>query len=92
MAALCGNAPRRSQAEAPQPGQIYVADTLGELGLFFRLCPFTFIGNTLAGFGGHNIIEPALLACPVIAGPHLETFTQAAARLEAANALVRGDG
>ena len=89
IAALCGNAPRRSQNEAPVPGQIYIADTLGELGLFFRLAPFAFIGNSLAGFGGHNIIEPALLARPVIAGPHLENFTEAAQRLSDARALVR---
>ncbi len=81
-------APRRSQQEAPQPGKIYVADTLGELGLFFRAAPFAFIGNSLVGFGGHNVIEPALLARPVITGPHNENFVEAAARLREAGALV----
>ena len=89
VAALCGNAPRRSLGQAPVPGKIYVADTLGELGLFFRLAPFAFIGNSLVGFGGHNIIEPALLARPVLAGPHLENFTEAAQRLTEAKALVQ---
>ncbi|MGO9816819.1 MAG: 3-deoxy-D-manno-octulosonic acid transferase [Acidocella sp.] len=89
VAALCGNAPRRSLGQAPVPGKIYVADTLGELGLFFRLAPFAFIGNSLVGFGGHNIIEPALLARPVLAGPHLENFTEAAQRLTEARALVQ---
>ena len=89
VAALCGNAPRRSLGQAPVPGKIYVADTLGELGLFFRLAPFAFIGNSLVGFGGHNIIEPALLARPVLAGPHLENFTEAAQRLTEAQALVQ---
>jgi len=89
VAELCANAPRRSLGQAPRPGHVYVADTLGELGLFFRLAPFAFIGNSLLGFGGHNIIEPALLARPVLAGPHLENFTEAAQRLTEAAALVQ---
>ncbi len=88
VAAICGAAPRRALGQAPVPGRVYVADTLGELGLFFRLAPFAFIGNSLAGFGGHNIVEPALLARPVICGPHLENFEDAAARLRAAEALL----
>jgi 3-deoxy-D-manno-octulosonic-acid transferase len=87
IAALCDNAPRRALGEPPVPGKIYIADTLGELGLFFRLAPFAFIGNSLAGFGGHNIIEPALLSRPVISGPHLENFEEPAALLRAAGML-----
>ncbi len=86
VAQLC-EAPRRSLGETPQPGRVYVADTLGELGLFFRLAPFAFLGNSLLGFGGHNLIEPAMLARPVIAGPHVENFIEAAAMLRAAGAL-----
>ncbi len=86
VAALAG-APRRSLGQAPVAGKIYVADTLGELGLFFRATPFAFIGNSLVGFGGHNVIEPALLARPVITGPHNENFLEAAAMLRAAGAL-----
>lgn len=87
-AALCHNAPRRALGQPPIAGQIYVADTLGELGLFFRLSPFAFIGNSLAGYGGHNIIEPALLSRPVITGPHLENFEEPAALLRAAGMLL----
>jgi 3-deoxy-D-manno-octulosonic-acid transferase len=89
VAALCGNAPRRSQGQPPEPGKIYVADTLGELGLFFRMAPFAFIGNSLVGFGGHNMVEPALLARPVITGPHNENFIEAAARMQACGALIK---
>ncbi len=92
VAAICGGAPRRSLGQAPVPGQVYVADTLGELGLFFRLAPFAFVGNSLAGFGGHNIVEPALLARPVICGPHLENFEEAAARLRSVQALLEVEG
>jgi len=88
VSALCNNAPRRSQNQPPIPGQIYIADTLGELGLFFRTTAFAFIGNSLTGFGGHNIIEPALLARPVLSGPHLENFQEAAALLREAGMLV----
>jgi 3-deoxy-D-manno-octulosonic-acid transferase len=49
---------------------VYVADTLGELGLFYRLVPFTFLGGTLIPRGGHNPLEPARLHCGVMAGPH----------------------
>jgi len=81
-------APRRSEGQKPVPGSVYVADTLGELGLFFRAAPFAFIGNSLSGFGGHNLVEPALLARPVITGPHTENFVEAATRLRQAGALV----
>ena len=88
VAALAGDAPRRSLGGAPVAGQPYVADTLGELGLFFRATPFAFVGNSLVGFGGHNVIEPAMLARPVITGPHNENFVEAATLLQAAGALV----
>jgi len=89
IAALAGRYPvaLRSRGEAPRSGGLYVADTLGELGLFYRAAPFAFVGNSLAGFGGHNVIEPARLGRAVIAGPHLENFTEGAARLRAAGAL-----
>jgi len=82
------SAPRRSLGQLPAPGEIYIADTLGELGLFYRLCPFAFIGGSLIPHGGQNIIEPARLARPVITGPHLENFAEAATLLRARNALV----
>jgi 3-deoxy-D-manno-octulosonic-acid transferase len=85
--ASMADAPRRSLGEAPLAGRVYVADTLGELGLFFRAAPFAFVGNSLVGFGGHNLIEPARLGRPVITGPHVENFVEAAERLRAAGAL-----
>ena len=49
---------------------IYIADTLGEMGIFYRLSPFCFLGGTLVPLGGHNPLEPAILHCAVLAGPH----------------------
>jgi 3-deoxy-D-manno-octulosonic-acid transferase len=43
---------------------------MGEMGLFYRLAPFCFLGGTLVPLGGHNVLEPAALHCAVLAGPH----------------------
>lgn len=53
---------------------IYVADTLGELGLFYRLSPIAVIGRSFSndGGGGHNPIEAAQLDCAVLTGPHIQ--------------------
>ncbi|MBV9045472.1 MAG: 3-deoxy-D-manno-octulosonic acid transferase, partial [Alphaproteobacteria bacterium] len=50
---------------------VYIADTMGELGLFYRLAPFAFVGGTLVPKGGHNPLEPARLHCAVLGGPHI---------------------
>ncbi len=88
VAALAGGLPvaRRALGEAPLPG-VYVADTLGELGLFYRLAPFAFVGKSLAGGGGHNVLEPARLGVPVIVGPCTEKFAEAVRRLRLAGGL-----
>jgi 3-deoxy-D-manno-octulosonic-acid transferase len=88
IAAELGGAPRRAQGDAPMGGKIYVADTLGELGLFYRLAPFAFVGSSLAGAGGHNVIEPARLSRPVICGPHMQNFAEAAEILSSCGGLV----
>ncbi len=53
-------------------GNVYVADTLGELGLFYTLCPIAVIGRSFShdGGGGHNPIEAAQLGCVVLTGPN----------------------
>ncbi len=70
---------RRSQNTPIQPNtQIYLADTLGELGLFFRLCNIVIMGNsfTTTPGGGHNPIEPAHLDCAILYGPEMFNFKQ----------------
>jgi 3-deoxy-D-manno-octulosonic-acid transferase len=56
--------------------EVYVADTLGELGLWYRLSRLAVIGGSLVagGAGGHNPFEPARLGCPFVAGPHVEAW------------------
>lgn len=68
---------QRSKAEEPGPQtQIYVADTLGELGLFYRLVRIVLMGGTLVAHGGQNPIEAAQLDCALLAGPHTDNFDE----------------
>ena len=53
---------------------IYIADTLGELGLFYRLSSVAFVGGSLTEKGGHNPLEPARLGCAILHGPHIFNF------------------
>ena len=81
---------RRSTDAAIMPETaVYLVDTLGELGLVFRLADIAFVGGSLAPHGGHNPLEPARLDCALVAGPHTENFAEAYAALEDADALVR---
>lgn len=62
----------RSKGELPESDtQIYLADTLGEMGLWFRIAPVSFLGGSLAQIGGHNPFEPAALGSAIIHGPHV---------------------
>jgi 3-deoxy-D-manno-octulosonic-acid transferase len=65
---------------------IYIADTMGELGLFFRLCPVSFMGKSLVDLGGQNPIEPARLNSTIVFGPHMWNFPDITERLVAAGA------
>jgi len=73
---LCGSRAFRRRATGGQiSGQtaIYIADTMGEMGLFYRLSHFCFLGGTLVPLGGHNVLEPARLHCAVLAGPNISS-------------------
>ncbi len=79
VAALCaahGLSPaQRSKDEAIAPDtDVYIADTLGELGLFYRLCEVSFVGGSLVDKGGHNPLEPARLGAAILHGPHVFNF------------------
>jgi 3-deoxy-D-manno-octulosonic-acid transferase len=62
--------------------EIYLADTMGELGLFYRLAPIAFVGGSLSPHGGHNPLEPAQLGCAVLYGPDMTNFQTVADALE----------
>jgi 3-deoxy-D-manno-octulosonic-acid transferase len=67
---------------------IYLADTLGELGLFYRLAGIAFIGGSLTPMGGHNPLEAALLDCAILHGPDMSNCAAMAQSLAAAGAAV----
>lgn len=71
--------------------QIYIADTLGETGLFYRLAPIAYIGNSmfLSPGGGHNPIEPAQLGCAILYGPHMANFAAVDQSLRDAGGALR---
>lgn len=91
IAALAGDlsvARRGAGQEAGTGVAVYVADTLGELGLFYRLARVALIGGSLVPHGGQNPLEAARLGCPIITGPHHFNFGEIITRLSAAHALV----
>jgi 3-deoxy-D-manno-octulosonic-acid transferase len=66
---------RRATGALPAPEtQVYIADTLGELGLFYRATNFAFLGGSLVPHGGQNPLEPARLHTAVLTGPHTQNF------------------
>ena len=66
---------RRSRGETPaQDTQIYLADTLGETGLWYHLAPITFIAGSFTPVGGHNPYEPAHFDCAILHGPQYANF------------------
>lgn len=74
----------REPRNAPLP-EVYIADTAGELGLFYRLASASFLGKSLAGHGGgQNPIEPAKLGCAVLHGPNVGNFAEAYEALDEA--------
>jgi len=68
-------AARRSLGDLPErDSDIYVADTIGELGLLYKLAPVAFIGGSLVERGGQNPIEAVRLGAAVLVGPHWQNF------------------
>jgi tetraacyldisaccharide 4'-kinase len=79
---------RTSLGALALPG-VLLLDSIGELAALFERSTVVFMGGTLASRGGHNILEPAYFAKPVIAGPHMENFASMADDFSAAGALLR---
>lgn len=81
---------RRSTGGLPGTEQeVYLADTLGEMGLFFRLAGVALVGATLVPKGGHNPLEPARLGCPILLGPHTDHVRETAEALVASGGALR---
>jgi 3-deoxy-D-manno-octulosonic-acid transferase len=82
----------RSREELPTATtDIYVADTMGELGLFYRLAPIVFMGGSLVEHGGQNPIEAVKLGASVVHGPHVFNFADVYEALDCAGGARRAD-
>ena len=78
---------QRSAGEEITPEtQIYVADTMGEMGLWYRICTVSFVGGSLVEVGGHNPFEPAALGSAILHGAGIANFADIYDRLRAAGA------
>ena len=79
---------QRSRGETvSKDTDIFLADTLGEMGLWYRLADIVFLGGSLVTIGGHNLLEPAKLDCAILTGPHMANFRQMSEEMAAAGAL-----
>ena len=79
---------RRSSLQDTQLPAVLLLDSMGELSGLFPLADVVFMGGTLAARGGHNILEPAFFARPVVCGPHMENFREIAEEFRAARAFL----
>jgi 3-deoxy-D-manno-octulosonic-acid transferase len=75
-------------AQAP----VLLLDSMGELAALYQLASVVFVGGSLVPKGGHNILEPALYAKPIIVGPHMENFREISQEFLRRKALVQVSG
>lgn len=71
--------------------EVYIADTIGEMGIWYELCPIVFIGGSLVPHGGQNFMEPSRCRDAVIVGPHMHNFTDAMNRAKRADGIIQID-
>jgi 3-deoxy-D-manno-octulosonic-acid transferase len=78
---------QRSKGETPQSVQVWLADTLGEMALWYALCPVAVIaGSFMDGIGGHNPIEASRAGASVVTGPYVDSFADVYAVYDAHDA------
>lgn len=80
---------RSAQEPITKKTQVYIADTIGELGIWYGISPIVFIGGSLIPHGGQNFMEPSRLKDAVIVGPYMHNFTEAMQRAQKANAIIQ---
>ncbi|AKJ43552.1 lipid IV(A) 3-deoxy-D-manno-octulosonic acid transferase [Pragia fontium] len=82
----------RSSGEVPtQHTQVVIGNTMGELMLLYGIADLAFVGGSLVERGGHNPLEPAAHAIPVLMGPHTFNFKDICSKLEQADGLITVD-
>jgi 3-deoxy-D-manno-octulosonic-acid transferase len=80
---------RSSDLPVEAKTEVFLGDTMGELGLFYAASDIAFVGGSFTPIGGHNILEAAALAVPVIVGPHIQNIVDTCDLLSSAGALVK---
>ena len=85
---------RRSQwaqegVDMPEPADVWLGDSLGEMALYYGLADLALLGGSFAPMGGQNLIEAAACGCPMVMGPSTFNFTEAADLAETAGAACR---
>ncbi|WP_312462316.1 lipid IV(A) 3-deoxy-D-manno-octulosonic acid transferase [Pantoea endophytica] len=79
----------RSSGEIPSSStQVVIGDTMGELMMLYGIADLAFVGGSLVERGGHNPLEPAAHAIPVLMGPHIWNFKDICAKLQQAEGLI----
>ena len=79
----------RSVGALPTPDtDVWLADTLGEMGLWYRLAPVTFVGGSFGTAGGHTPFEPMLLDSAIVHGPDVANFASSYRTLDRAGAAL----
>ena len=91
-AAGLGHARRSEGGQIAPETPVFLADTLGEMGLWYRLAPVSFVGGSLVPVGGHNPFEPAALGSAILTGPHVHNFQEIFDRRAAAGGVVEVTG
>jgi 3-deoxy-D-manno-octulosonic-acid transferase len=86
-------AARRSSPDGNcEAADVILLDTVGELAALYRFASVVFVGGSLVPKGGHNILEPALYAKPIVVGPHMENFREIASEFLRRGALLQLSG
>lgn len=83
---------RSAWADGPEPADVWMGDSLGEMALYCGLADMALLGGSFAELGGQNLIEAAACGCPVLMGPSTFNFAEAASLSEAAGAARRVTG
>jgi 3-deoxy-D-manno-octulosonic-acid transferase len=80
---------RSGWTDAPQPADVWLGDSLGEMAMYYSLSDVALLGGSFEALGGQNLIEAAACGCPVLMGPHTFNFMQAAELALDAGAALR---
>jgi 3-deoxy-D-manno-octulosonic-acid transferase len=81
---------RRTALDAPpREADVMILDTIGELASVYSRADMVFVGGSLATWGGHNLVEPAIVGKPIVFGPHMSNFKEMARMFNEADAAIQ---